>query len=86
LYLGAMVAAAIPARLSEPVFSGVPWMEIFASSAAAGLLIIAISLSGHTLSTMAARKSNSSDQTVQRSAKSLQATAACALPEMPMRC
>jgi hypothetical protein len=52
LYAAAIIAAALPARLSEPVFGSVPWTEILASSAAAGLLIIAISLSGHTLRAM----------------------------------
>ena len=52
LYAAAIIAAALPARLSEPVFGSVPWTEILASSAAAGLLIIAISLGGHTLSAM----------------------------------
>ena len=47
LYLAAMVAAFLPARLrgSAPSFAGVPWTEILASSAVACLLIIAISLS-----------------------------------------
>jgi hypothetical protein len=46
LYLAAIVAAAINSRSSAPAFSGgVPWTEIVASSAAAGLLIAAISLS-----------------------------------------
>ena len=50
LYLAAIVAAAIHSRSSTPVFSGgVPWTEIVASSAAAGLLIVAISLSKGTL-------------------------------------
>src|SRR6266404_6562184 len=51
LYLAAMVAAVIHSRSSAPVFrGGVPWTEIVASSAAAGLLIVAISLSNGTLS------------------------------------
>ena len=50
LYLAAIVAAAIHSRSSVPVFSGgVPWTEIVASSAAAGLLIVAISLSNGSL-------------------------------------
>jgi hypothetical protein len=49
LYLAAMVAAAIHSRSSVPVFTGgVPWTEIVASSAAAGLLILALGLSSHT--------------------------------------
>jgi len=39
------VAALIYSRSSAPVFSGVPWTEIVASSAAAALLILAIGLS-----------------------------------------
>jgi hypothetical protein len=35
----------IYSRSSAPVFSGVPWAEIVASSAAAALLILAIGLS-----------------------------------------
>ena len=49
LYLAATIAAVLPARFSEAGFSGVRWTEILASSAAAGLLIIAISLSAHAL-------------------------------------
>jgi hypothetical protein len=49
LYLAALIAAALPAKFSEPGFNGVPWTEIFASSAAAGLLILAIGLSSYSL-------------------------------------
>jgi hypothetical protein len=49
LYLAAIVAAALPAKFSEPGFNGVPWTEIFASSAAAGLLILAIGISSYSL-------------------------------------
>src|SRR5882757_3167683 len=45
LYLAAIVAALLYSRSSAPVFSGVPWTEIVASSAAAALLILAIGLS-----------------------------------------
>src|SRR5258708_20418948 len=45
LYLAAIVAALIYSRSSAPVFSGVPWTEIGATSAAAALLILAIGLS-----------------------------------------
>jgi len=45
VYLGAMVAALLPARLPSHAFSNVPWTEIVASSAVAFLLLIAISLS-----------------------------------------
>ena len=48
LYLGAIVAAALPAKLPEPDFSSVPWGEILATTAAAGLLILAITLSSHS--------------------------------------
>ncbi len=50
LYLAAIVAAAISSRSSATVFSGVPWTEIVASSAAAGLLILAIGLSSNNSS------------------------------------
>ena len=50
LYLAAIVAAAISTRSSAAVFHGVPWTEIVASSAAAGLLILAIGLSSRTTS------------------------------------
>jgi len=49
LYLGAAVAAALPRRIAQADFTGVPWTEILASSAAAGLLILAITLSSHTM-------------------------------------
>lgn len=55
LYLGAIVAAALPTKLPEPDFSSVPWTEILASSAAAGLLILAIALSSHSTSTLSSR-------------------------------
>ena len=50
LYLAALVAALIYSRSSAPVFSGVPWTEIVASSAAAALLILAIGLSSGIVS------------------------------------
>src|SRR6266404_8036347 len=50
LYLAAIVAALLYSRSSAPVFSGVPWTEIVASSAAAGLLILAIGLSSNNSS------------------------------------
>jgi hypothetical protein len=46
-YLGAIVAALLPARLPNDAFANVPWTEIVASSAAAFLLLIAISLSSY---------------------------------------
>ena len=63
LYLAATIAAVLPVRFpSEAGFSGVRWTEILASSAAAGLLIIAISLSAHALS---AKFSGSDDRALQ---------------------
>jgi hypothetical protein len=50
LYLAAIVAAAIFSSSSAAVFDSVPWTEIVASSAAAGLLILAIGLSSRTAS------------------------------------
>ena len=50
LYLAAIFAAAITSRTPAGVFRGVPWTEIAASSAAAGLLILAIGLSSGKLS------------------------------------
>jgi len=49
IYLAAIVAAFLPARLTgnASTFAGVPWAEILASSAVACLLIIAISLSAY---------------------------------------
>jgi hypothetical protein len=47
VYLGAIVAALLPARLPSDAFSNVPWTEIVASSAVAFLLLIAISLSSY---------------------------------------
>jgi len=48
VYLGAIVAALLPARLPGDSFSSVPWTEILASSTLAFLLLIAISLSSYT--------------------------------------
>ena len=55
LYLGVVVAAALPAKIPEPDFSSVPWSEILATSAAAGLLILAITLSSHSLGALSSR-------------------------------
>jgi len=55
LYLGAMVAAALPSRIPEPDFSSVPWTEILATSAAAGLLILAITLSSHSIAALSSQ-------------------------------
>jgi hypothetical protein len=55
LYLGVVVAAALPARIPEPDFSSVPWSEILATTAAAGLLILAITLTSHSMGTLSSR-------------------------------
>src|SRR5438477_1310698 len=55
LYVGAIVTAALPPRIAEPDFSSVPWSEIVTSSAAAGLLILAITLSSHSLSELSSQ-------------------------------
>jgi hypothetical protein len=48
VYLGAIVAARLPTRLSGESFSNVPWTEIVASSTVAALLLIAIRLSSYS--------------------------------------
>ena len=48
VYLGAIGAALLPAKWSGESFSSVPWAEIVASSTAACLLLIAISLSSYS--------------------------------------
>ena len=48
VYLGSIVAALLPARIPEESLSNVPWTEIFATSAAAFLLLLAISLSSYS--------------------------------------
>jgi len=45
VYLAAIAAALLPTKLSSESFSGVPWMEIVATSTAALLLLLAIRLS-----------------------------------------
>ena len=55
LYVGAIVAAALPVRIGQPDFSSVPWTEILASSAAAGLLILAITLSSRSMNGLSSR-------------------------------
>jgi len=49
VYLGALVAAALPPKIDEADFSNVRWTEVLASSAAAGLLILAITLSSRSI-------------------------------------
>jgi hypothetical protein len=58
LYLAAIVAATISSR-SQSVFRSVRWTEIAASSAAAGLLILAIGLSGRSASATNSASSSS---------------------------
>ena len=48
VYLAAIAAALLPARLPRDSFSGVQWIEIAATSTLAFLLLIAISLSSYT--------------------------------------
>ncbi len=55
LYLGAIIAAALPKRIAEADFNSVPWTEILASSAVAGLLLIAITLSSRTMNELGSR-------------------------------
>jgi hypothetical protein len=62
LYLGVVVAAALPAKIPEPDFSSVPWSEILATSAAAGLLILAITLSSHSMGALSSRWHQGSDR------------------------
>jgi hypothetical protein len=64
LYLGAIIAAALPAKLPEPDLNSVPWAEILASSAAAGLLILAITLSSHSAGTLSSRAGGSSARVI----------------------
>lgn len=52
LFLAAVLAALLPARLSTESFGSVPWGEILASSAVACLLILAISLSSYSSQTL----------------------------------
>src|SRR5262249_15775084 len=47
VYLGSIVAALLPARLPQDSLSNAPWTEIFATSAVAFFLLIAISLSSY---------------------------------------
>ena len=63
LYLGAIIAAALPARIPEPVFSSVPWSEILATTAAAGLLILAIALTSHSMGSLSSRMAPGSFRT-----------------------
>jgi len=87
LYGAAIIAAVLPARFPEPGFSGAPWTEILASSAAAGLLIIAISLSANSLSAMhRGRDGRPSRSALLYFERARTPNSACALPEPPMRC
>ena len=86
LYIAAIVAAAIPAKIAQPVFSSVRWTEIIAASAAAMLLIIAITLSDYPLS---AKDRHGKTEPVERKQSRILAPniplPAAALPEAPMR-
>lgn len=86
LYLAAMVASAIPARLSQPGLSGVPWSEIFAISAVAGLLIIAIGLSERSLSAMTTESRMNLIAATADQAENLAAKPDSVLPAAPRRC
>jgi len=86
LYLAATIAAVLPSRFSEAGFSGVRWTEILASSAAAGLLIIAISLSAHALSAKFSGSHGRALQTLSSIPKSSQLEPVRVLPEPHIRC
>jgi len=86
LYLAATIAAVLPARFSEAGFSGVRWTEILASSAAAGLLIIAISLSAHALSAKFSGSDGRALQTLSSIPKSSRLEPVRVLPEPHIRC
>jgi hypothetical protein len=47
LFLASVIACFLPATFANETLGSVPWVEIFASSAVAGLLLLAISLSGN---------------------------------------
>ena len=86
LYLAATIAAVLPSRFSEAGFSGVRWTEILASSAAAGLLIIAISLSAHALSAKFSGSHGRALQTLSSIPKSSHLEPVRVLPEPHIRC
>jgi hypothetical protein len=87
LYLAAILAAAMPAKISQPVFGGVRWTEIIASTAAASLLIIAISLTSHSLSAALLQANNGPRQSLRNQMlKASISRPANALPEAPMGC
>jgi len=86
LYLAAIIAAVLPARFSEAGFRGVRWTEILASSAAAGLLIIAISLSAHSLSAKLSESDGLSLQAGCSILKNSHLEPVRVLPELPIRC
>jgi len=66
LYLGAIVAALVPANLPEPVFGTAPWTEILASSAAAALLLLAITLSNRSATALDSRSGGDLDNPAQQ--------------------
>jgi hypothetical protein len=82
LYLGAIAAAALPVRIATKEltvdFLAVPWSEIVASSAAAGLLLIAITLTSHSMSVQNSRIEQRQDPPdVQCSDRSRHDSASC---------
>jgi hypothetical protein len=85
LYLAAIVASAIPANISEPVFNGVRWIEIIASSAAASLLIIAITLGDHSFNAKELQQNSGPSPTSQIARPDLPPLA-IVLPYLPMQC
>jgi len=83
LYLAAILAAAVPPRIGEGDFSIVPLTEILATSTAAALLIVAITLSSRSTSAYYPARQHLSCK--QRPAVA-RAVGAGALPEMPAGC
>ena len=86
LYLGAIVAAALPARIPEPAFSSVPWAEIIATSAAAGLLILAITLTSHSTGALSSGGTRGASERGWLASRTHRAEARTALRHMPAGC
>ena len=85
LYLGVGVAAALPARIPEPDFASVPWSEILATTAVAGLLILAITLTSHSMGTLSSRWHQGSDR-AWLAGRTHRAETGTALRHMPAGC
>ena len=85
LYLAAVVASAIPADLSQPVFSGVRWIEIIASSAAASVLIIAITIGDRSFNAKELQQ-NSGPSPTSQIVRPAPPPPAIVLPCLPMQC